>query len=121
MVASSVVGPEVDRRCDQSWPGHRYWTIAEKTGGIVADICETNYDEIMTDLGLAVAGEVTVFYLTYAAMSDSIEVWADDMVLPMDTDDGWVYDSEYRSIRFDGEYVPPRGSTVTVRYEVAGT
>ncbi len=53
-------------------------------------------------------------------MEDSLEVSLGDVTIPEDPVDGWTYDSEYRTIRFDGDYVPPRGSSILVRYEVAG-
>ena len=119
-VASSIVGMDISEGCQNSWPGHRYRTVAEKTGGVIRDICEPDYGMLMGDLGLAVSGIIRVFQLSYAAVEESLEVSVGDTLVPQNTDQGWTYDSEYRSLRFDGEYVPPRGATISVRYEVAG-
>ncbi len=120
VVASAVAGMDVEEGCEESWPGKRYRTVAEKTGGVVRNICASDYSELMTELGLNVSGVIRVFQLKYAAVEDSLEVSLGDVTIPEDPVDGWTYDSEYRTIRFDGDYVPPRGSSILVRYEVAG-
>ena len=123
VIASAIVGPEVSQQqgCQQEvWPGHRYTAIADTLGGIVGNICDADYSSIMEDLGLAVAGEITVFNLSYAAVPESIEVIVDDEVIAEDAATGWSYDAEYRQIRFDGSYVPPRGSSISVGYEILG-
>ena len=74
----------------------------------------------MEDLGLAVAGEITVFNLSYAAVPETIEVTVEDEIIPESEADGWTYDAEYRQIRFDGSYVPPRGAGISVAYEILG-
>ena len=120
MVASAVAGMDISEGCQDSWPGHRYRTVAEKTGGVIRDICAADYSALMTDLGLNVSGVIRVFQLSYAAVQESLEVYAGDFLVPQDPVEGWTYDSEYRTIRFDGDYIPARGSSLTVRYEVAG-
>ena len=123
VVASAIVGPKASEQqgCQQEvWPGNRYRSMAVTMGGIVGNICNPDYSGIMEDLGLAVAGEITVFNLAYAAVPETIEVTVDDEIIPESETDGWIYDAEYRQIRFDGSYVPPRGSGISVSYEILG-
>lgn len=123
VIASAIVGPKANQQdgCQQEvWPGNRYRSMAVTMGGIVGNICNPDYSGIMEDLGLAVAGEITVFNLSYAAVPETIEVTVDDEVIPESEADGWTYDAEYRQIRFDGSFVPPRGSGITVAYEILG-
>lgn len=120
-LASAIVGLDISEGCTDSWPGHRYRTVAEKTGGVIRNICESDYGMLMADLGLAVSGIIRVFQLSYAAVEETLEVSVGSELVPQDTEIGWTYDSEYRSLRFDGDYVPVRGSTISVQYEVAGT
>ena len=47
-------------------------------------------------------------------------VTVDDVEIPNDAVDGWTYDSENWLIRFDGDYVPERGSTIHANYEIGG-
>lgn len=123
LVTSAIVGPEASVGCTESWPGKRYMTVAEATGGVSGNICDALYSEIMYDLGLAVTGVQTLFQLTYSAVEDTIEVWVGDAsgngeLIPQDAVTGWTYDPTYWTIRFDGDYYPPRGTTISVEYDI---
>jgi hypothetical protein len=63
---------------------------------------------------------LTVFNLKYAAVPATIEVTVDDELVIEDPVEGWTYDPEFKQIRFDGDYVPPRGSSLSIYYEIAG-
>jgi hypothetical protein len=123
VMASAIIGPAVNQQQDcvqDVWPGHRYKGMVEALGGVVGNICERDYSGLMEDLGLAVAGELTVFNLKYAAVPATIEVVVDEEVILEDSVNGWTYEPEYKQIRFDGSYVPPRGSSISIKYEIAG-
>ena len=123
VMASAIIGPAINEQqnCEQeAWPGHRYKGMVDALGGVVGDICEQDYSRLMEDLGLAVAGELTVFNLKYAAVPATIEVQVDGEVVEEDPVEGWTYEPEYKQIRFEGDYVPPRGSSLSVYYEIAG-
>ncbi|MCB9745483.1 MAG: VWA domain-containing protein [Alphaproteobacteria bacterium] len=121
VIASAIVGPHVDEACAQSWPGHRYWRAAEYTGGLIGNICDDDYGSIMGNLGLSVAGVLTTFQLSCSADADSISVLVDGEEVPNDPVVGWTYDSDFWMVRFDGTYVPPRGTTISVEYFVSGS
>ena len=119
MVASGIVGPMAKDGCDGSWPGHRYMTVAEKLDGLVGDICQSDYTDVMEDLGSRIAGPIYVFQLGNAALDGSIVVTVDEEYeVPEDDDDGFTYDSEYWQVRFDGDYVPPPGSEIRISYTI---
>jgi len=118
--ASAIVGPDVSDHCAETWPGHRYQTVAKALAGVIGNICETDFAGIMDELGLAVSGVLNVFQLELTPVVDTIEVAVDDEQVFESATDGWTYDEEYNSIRFDGSYVPERGTTVSVAYEIAG-
>ncbi len=118
VLASAIVGPNVNQGCQDSWPGHRYTALAEGLGGQVGNICDSDYDELMYDLGLAVSGSLDTFQLTYAAIPDSIVLWIDDQDVTQSS--SWSYDEEYWFIRFDDGSVPERGTTLSIEYEIAG-
>ena len=119
--ASAIVGPDVSENCSQTWPGHRYQTVSRALSGVIGNICDTDFAAIMDELGLAVSGVLTVFQLELTPVVDTIEVSVDDEEVFESETDGWTYDEEYNSVRFDGSYVPDRGATVSISYEVAGT
>jgi len=120
VLASGLVGPHAEADCEDTWPGHRYIGAAEATGGLIGDICADDYSSIMDELGLSVSGMLSTFELTYAAIEGSLMVTVDDVVIEEDPDTGWSYDPEYWLVRFDGEYLPPRGSVIHATYEIGG-
>ncbi len=121
VVVSAIVGPEIDEGCDGSKPGFRYMSMAEAFGGLQGSICEADFGAIMSDLSLEVSGVQTSFQLTYAAVEGTIEVAVEDELVPEDENNGWTYDPEYWIVYFHGDGVPPRGSSITITYEVANT
>lgn len=123
LVSSAIVGPPASEGCTESWPGKRYMTVAEATGGVSGNICDAAYSEIMYDLGLAVTGVQTLFQLSYSAVEETLSVWVGDAsgageAIPQDPVLGWTYDATYWTIRFEGDYYPPRGTTISVEYEI---
>jgi hypothetical protein len=125
IVLSGIVGPEVVDGCEDTVPGRRYYTAIEMLGGVRADICQTDYSEVMNALGLVASGILTTFTLSRNAVEDTIEVTVtpegeDPFVVPADATNGWTYSADYAQITFHGTGVPPRGAAVEVSYEVAG-
>lgn len=120
VLASAIVGPDLDSACEESWPGTRYMAAANGTGGLIGNICDADYSDIMGELGLEASGILSTFQLTKAAVEGTIEVVVDSEAVAEDAATGWTYDADYWLIRFDGSYLPPRGATISVTYEVAG-
>ena len=120
-LVSAIVGPSMSADhpdCGEWRPGNRYKTMAEAYGGIEGDICEQDFESIMSDLGLQVGGVLTSFVLQDYAVLDTIEVWVDDNRIPMDETNGWTYDETYKIVYFHGDGIPPRGSEIVISYEV---
>ena len=120
VVASGIVGPDVAEGCDQTWPGKRYMTVSEELDGVVGNICDVDYDEIMDGIGSRITAPQRTFYLSYTPVEETIVVFVDEDEIPADAADGWVYDDLYVSVRFDGDYVPDFGSNISVFYDIAG-
>ena len=122
VLTSGIIGPDAGSSdCPDTWPGHRYRSVSQATGGIVGSICDADYSGIMDQMGLAVSGVLSVFQLSNIPVYETLEVGVDDRLIPEDPDRGWTYDEEYYTIRFDGDYVPERGTVVTITYEIAGS
>ncbi len=119
VIASGILGPDVQAGCDQTWPGHRYATVSEHLDGHVGDICDSDYGEIMDAMGSKIIAPATIFPLSELPVEDTLEVAIDDEVLERDPDTGWDYDRGDNSVRFDGVYVPPYGTEIEIRYEIA--
>ena len=120
IMASSIVGPKAADGCQETVPGHRYWDLAEGLGGMIADICANDYEDIMSELGLSASGVRSSFQLTYSPIEESLEVYIDESLILNDPVDGWTYDDETGYVSFHGESVPPRDSVITIAYEVGG-
>lgn len=120
LLVSSIVGPPISAGCVGAVPGPRYETMADAFGGVKASICETDFSDVMMELGLQSAGLYTSFRLSYAAVPESIEVFVDEAAIAESETNGWTYDETYQMLYFHGAAVPTWGSVITVNYEVAG-
>jgi hypothetical protein len=121
VVASTIVGPEVADGCDESWPGKRYMTLANELDGVNGNICDADYNAVMDDIGSRITAPQRTFYLSYSPVQESLVVYVDDEEIVGDDRLGWVYDDEFVSVGFDGDYVPEFGSSITIQYDIAGS
>lgn len=117
---SAIVGPEnATAICDQSTvPGRRYTEVAQQTQGISGSICETDWSQMLYELGLNAAGIYTTFELSHGAVPGSLEVTVDDIITPESEIDGYTYDGEAFTITFHGTRIPQRGATIVARYDI---
>jgi hypothetical protein len=128
VVASAIVGPDIQENCEDTVPGVRYQAVAENTGGIQGNICDEDFTDIMDKMGLSVSGVRASFELSSLPVVDTLEVWVGDAEededawdqVPEDANNGWTYDAETNYITFNGDAVPPRGSVITVYYDFGG-
>jgi len=119
VIASGILGPDVQAGCAETWPGHRYMTLVERLDGHVGNICESDYGEMMDTIGSQIIAPATIFPLRELPVEDTLEIAIDGEVVPRDPDTAWDYDRLDNSVRFDGVYVPPYGATLEIRYEIA--
>lgn len=125
VVLSGIVGPDIADACTASVPGRRYFTAIELLGGQQANICETDYSEIMNALGQVATGMLSIFQLSHAATEESIKVTltpagGEAYEVPMSAENGWTYIAAYAQIEFHGDQIPPREAAIEVKYEIAG-
>lgn len=117
VLAAGILGT-TDGACGESWPGLRYEALIDATGGLMGDICSADYAGMLDTLGLTVQEQRTVFQLSYVAVESTLEVTVGETLITADSLTGWTYDAQFSTIRFDGTYLPPRDSTISVTYEV---
>lgn len=125
---SGIVGPREAIACEDTVYGHRYEIGVASFGGVLADICQEDYGLAMQRLGLVASGILDTFNLSFVPYAESIEVrvaqpGGEDRVVNKDEVDGWTYldDPAAPRVQFHGVEVPPRGSSIAVHYEVAGS
>lgn len=104
--------------CPDVYQGRRYIQVAAYTGGFVGDICQSDWSNMLGELGLNASGIRSQFQLTKAAVPETIAVFVDDEKIKEDAANGWTYDETTWFITFHGDSVPPRGSTVGAEYTV---
>lgn len=120
----SIVGPLASSGlCPEATPGHRYMLLTELMGGLLGNICDSNYGTVMQKLGLQASGVVESFLLSEAAKPETIVVTLLDAdgiesEVPEGPANGWTYDPETYYLTFHGAAVPPRGSTISASYTV---
>jgi hypothetical protein len=126
VIASAIVGPEIQENCEDTVPGSRYLSVAQNTGGVEGNICDEDFTEIMDKMGLSVSGVRSSFQLSAVPTIETLEVYVGDAeeedtdnydLVPPDDQSGWSYDDETNYITFHGDSVPPRGTVINVQYD----
>lgn len=102
-------------------PAQRYVDVASRTGGIVEPFCTVDFSTALENLGVAVFGFKTRFFLTKRPIPETIEVEVEGEAVPSLDADGvvlWTYDTATNSVSFSPFGVPPPGAHFVVRYLV---
>lgn len=114
VMAGAVVGPQPDG-CATAAAGTRYHMLVQAVGGSIGSICEADFSDTLSQLGLTVAGLDRRFQLSDEnPEQESIEVRVAGQPIEQDWQNGWTF--ENGNIFFNGSYVPPPGSTIEVSY-----
>jgi len=109
---------DVSDDCGEGAAGYEEITAA--VGGLVLDICGSDYDEALDELGLFTIGLSRVFALSTTPVPGTIEVFVESGALLFEFDEGddWNYDAAANAIVFV-DYVPAQGDVVLVYYDEA--
>lgn len=125
--ASSLVVTDFDA-CNQQQQnsgaaeGTRYLDVARQTNGVVGNICEDDFENVVTELSLASSRLTDTFYLSDLPVVESLVVGVDREEVPCDSEE-WVYelheegDKVMGAIVFDRAHMPPPQSEITVSYD----
>lgn len=117
--ASAIVGDYPDG-CGSAVSGARYVQVAERTGGIFESICTPDWSQSLENLGRAVFGYRSTFFLQNDPVVDSIRVYIDGVEM---TEEGpgaqrrWRYDAAERAVKFESLAIPEPGSEIRVTYQ----
>lgn len=114
---SAIIGLD-DSSCADVYPGDRYEEAATLTGGLVGDVCDSDWSSMMGDLGLTASGIRSSFRLTNAAVPDTLQVFVNDVEVFEDSFLGWTYNPDTWFIDFHGPGVPERSSEIYATYTV---
>jgi hypothetical protein len=96
----------------------RFTDLAQQTGGAVGDLCNEDFDDIVTQVSQASSRMSDTFYLTARPSPASLEVGVSEELVPCDAG-VWTYQllDGHPVIVFDPANLPPPGSRITVSYD----
>jgi hypothetical protein len=92
--------------------------VVDATGGVFGSICGDDFGPTIDRIGFSIAGLIRVFPLSEVPVIDTIAVGVDGETIPEDPVHGYSYWPDANSIAFEGEFIPPARSEITVSYEV---
>jgi hypothetical protein len=115
---SSIVGLS-NNDCIEAERGTGYLEVTDTVGGIAYSICEADWADVLTELGLQAAGLKREFFLTLAPVESTIavSVTTDGDTVDYQAGTDWSYDRTRNSVTF-AEIIPEPLAVVTVTYEV---
>jgi hypothetical protein len=91
--------------------GTQYIKAAQKTGGVIQSICDTNWSQSLTDIGKDLASQITQIALEGTPDPSSIKVYVNGTETS-----AWTYISASKSVKFNADSVPAPGSAIRVTY-----
>mgnify|MGYP001461908988 CR=1 FL=1 len=97
----------------------RYLDMSDRTGGYKGSLCD-DFTDVMAGVTDLIIQKSTAFKLSREPALDTVVVKIDGVVIPMDPDNGWTYDSATMLISFHGTAIPGTESIVSITYDPAG-
>ncbi len=111
MVSGVIVDPN-GGNCGE--PGDGYIQAVQGTGGVMLDVCNSNWGSYAQQLGAASASSLLTYLLSTVPDEATIEVSVDGTAYA----NGWHYDPVRNAVVIDVEL--PEGSEVTIEYVSVG-
>jgi len=118
----SIVGPKGGCKGagGDAVAGERYLDVSAQTGGKVGSICDTNFAQVLKDIGQVAFGLAAQFYLTRVPDPPSIKVTVGGKPCAKGAS-SWAYDEASNSVTFTdkekgGTCMPQKGDTVKIHY-----
>jgi len=99
-------------------PAFRYQSVSQKTGGVIASICEPSFENALIQIANAINTLRRIFPLSLKPDPTTISVTINGVRIPNDPVNGWQYDLATNSIRFSGNYVPPPSALIQIEYAI---
>jgi hypothetical protein len=94
--------------------GTQYISAAQKTGGIVQSICDTNWSTSLASIGQDIAAQSSQIVLSKHPYPDTIKVSVNGQVTL-----NWSYNGGNNAVKFNSGSIPAAGSTIQIQYYTA--
>ena len=115
--AHSIAGP-VSEPCATrlAAPGYRYFGMTQRMNGVFHNICLTDWQPVLRNLGLNVFVPIEEWDLSQAADPASVTVTVDGAPVIWDAANGFTYSASRNVVSFHGAAVPQPGQAIDVSY-----
>jgi hypothetical protein len=91
--------------------GTQYIKAAEKTGGIIQSICDSDWSTSLAEIGLDLTAQTTQIELVKTPDVATIKVWVDGSVTA-----NWTYSAGTNTVKFNNNAVPNPGQQIKVEF-----
>lgn len=91
--------------------GSQYISAANKTGGIIQSICDSNWSSSLASIGQDIAAQSSQIVLSQHPFPDTIKVQVDGHPTL-----GWSYNGGNNAVKFNSGSVPAAGSIIQIQY-----
>ncbi len=98
-------------------PGYKYMEIVQAGQGINQDICSADFTQALTNMRIRIVKILAQFQLKHNPNLNYLIVLVDGKPIPQDSQNGWSYLPETKTIRFNGDSIPPPKSLIQIKYE----
>lgn len=91
--------------------GTQYIKAAQKTGGIIQSICETNWSASLAQIGYDLNAQITQIVLPSKPDVATIKVTVNGSVVA-----GWSFNEGNNAVKFNADSVPAEGAQIQIDY-----
>ena len=92
--------------------GTAYIDAADKTGGIVQSICDSNWADSLYQMGQDLNAQISQINLMKSPIDSTITVYVND-----EEYEHWTFIEGNNSLKFDSDAIPSPGSSIVVSYD----
>lgn len=90
--------------------------MAQKSNGRIESICQPTFASAISNIKARMFEYLTDYKLSQVPDVNSIRVYVNQQLIPMDTTTGWSYISELNVVRFHGSSVPKADDDIRVEF-----
>jgi hypothetical protein len=91
--------------------GTQYIEAAEKSGGIIQSLCDTNWSQSLAKIGMDIAAQTSQIELPSVPDKATIKVYVNGVLTTQ-----WTYNAGNNAVKFNAGHVPPEGAVMKVTY-----
>ncbi len=119
---SAIIKPDLTSCTDGSANiyGKRYIELAQKTGGVISNICNPDFNQAVSEIQTRISELSTQVHLDRTPIESTIVVTINGVALAHNQTNGWWYFSDGNVIRFYGSAVPSANVKVRVDFTPTG-